>query len=74
MVRWRVTWNDDDPAESPRLPQEDTPAYRIWRYVDPNARIEDGRKGMALEAWLIGIVLIAVWVNAVVFVWRNLLG
>jgi hypothetical protein len=29
---------------------------------------------MTLEAWLIGIVLIAVWVNAVVFVWRNLLG
>jgi hypothetical protein len=74
VVRWRVTWNDDDPAESPRLPQEDTPPYRIWRYLDPRARTAEGRKGMTLEAWLIGIVLIAVWVNAVVFVWRNLLG
>ena len=74
MVRWRVTLNDDDPAESPKVPQEDTSAYRVWRYLDPRTRTEDGRKGMALEAWLIGIVLVAVWVNAGVIVWRDLLG
>lgn len=74
MVRWRVTRNDDDPAESPKLPQEDTSAYRIWRYVDPADRAEDDRKGMTFEAWLIGVVLIAVWVNAGVIVWRDLLG
>jgi len=74
VVRWRVTWKDDDPAESPRLPQVDTSAYRIWRYLDPKARTADSRKGMTLEAWLIGIVLIAVWVNAGVIVWRDLLG
>ena len=73
MVRWRVTRNDDDPAESPKLPQEDTSAY-IWRYVDPADRAEDDRKGMTFEAWLIGVVLIAVWVNAGVIVWRDLLG
>ena len=66
--------NDDDPGESHELPQEGTPGYRIWRYVDPIARVQDGHKGITVEACLIGIVLVAVWVNAGIIVWRGLLG
>ena len=69
-----MTLNDDDPGENWEHPQECTASYRIWRCVDPMARVQDGRKRVILEACLIGFVLIAVWINAGIVAWRAISG
>ncbi len=74
MVGWRMTLNDDDLGEGREHPQEGTVGYRVWRYLDPMVRVKGSRKGLTLEARLIGFVLIAVWINAGIVVWRNLSG
>lgn len=69
-----MSLNDDDPGKSQEHPQGDPAGYRSWRYLDPMARVQNARKGVILEASLIGFVLIAVWINAGILVWRHLSG
>jgi hypothetical protein len=68
-----MTLNDDDPDEHQEPHRDDAVDHRSWRYVDPMERLRNGSTGMALEACVIGFVLIAVWVNAGIIVWRGLL-
>ena len=74
MVACRMTLNEDNPGESQEHSQEGVPPCRIWRCLDPSMQAQDVRNGMTLETILVGILLLAVWVNAGLIVWRSLLG
>jgi hypothetical protein len=68
-----MTLSDDEPDEHRKASRGDTTDYRSWRYVDPLERSPIS-KGMVVEACLIGLVLILVWINAGIILWRNPLG